>query len=242
MTKNKISIVLAFALIIPLLVSCTRNEDNEDPKIPVREFYFDNDAEGFAPIFADFSPWGLSDSEVRDYYQMTYSRKMIPVKEAESYGLYIASMNRSDDIFMGYVKEISGLTANTKYTFQISFKLATDVEAGLSGPGGAPGESVFVKVGVATEYPIVGTAPDGSKRILNVDIGIQAHGGRDLVVVGNMAKPVGSTEGFVFKSMSVERVATTNSAGQIFLIIGTDSGYEGFTEYYLDDIILRFWK
>ena len=241
MTK-KIAIVLAYSLIIPLLIACNGNVENGDNTVQTTEFRFDNGAEGFEPIFADFPLDGLLDSEGNDAYQMTHSRKMIPVAGAESYGLYISSINRSDDVFMGYVKEISELEANTQYTFQISFKLATDVEEGFFGVGDAPGDSVFVKAGVVAKYPIVGTAPDGHERILNVDKGNQSQSGKDLVVVGNIAKPTGSAEGFVFKNMGVERIATTNAEGQLFLIIGTDSGFEGFTEYYLDDISLRFWK
>jgi hypothetical protein len=199
-----------------------------------RQFRFDNDAEGFEPIFADY----MLDSYGLDKYEMASDYKKIPVTGAESYGLYIASHNRSDDIFMGYVKEISGLAANTAYTFQIDFRLATEVEGGGMGIGGSAGESVYVKAGVTAEYPRLGTAPDGAERILNVDTGIQARDGKDLIVIGNVTKPDGSAGGFAFKEMSAECSATTDADGRAYLIIGTDSGFEGFTEYYLDDITL----
>ena len=241
MKKNVVALIMIIVLALFFAACTVGDRDNGKKTILSIEFRFDNDTEGFEPIFADFPLDGLLDSDGNDAYQMTYDRKMIPVPGAESYGLYISSINRSDDVFMGYVKEISGLTANAIYTFQISFKLATDVEEGLFGVGGAPGESVYVKAGVTTEYPIVATAPDGHERILNVDKGNQSQGGKDLVVVGDMAKPRGAAQGFVFKNMNVERTATTNAAGQIFLIIGTDSGFEGFTEYYLDDIFLSVY-
>ena len=241
MKKNVIALIIITVLALFLAVCTVGDNGSEKISILTIEFRFDNDEEGFLPIFADFSLDGLFDSEGNDAYKMTHARKIIPVTGAESYGLYISSINRSDDVFMGYVKEISGLVANTKHTFQISFKLATDVEEGFFGVGGAPGESVYVKAGVVMEFPIVGTALDGHERILNIDKGNQSQGGKDLVVVGDMAKPRDAADGFVFKNMSVERIATTNAEGQIFIIIGTDSGFEGFTEYYLDDIFLSVY-
>ena len=54
---------------------------------------------------------------------------------------------------MGYYKELSGLAPETEYQFTVQFKLATNVENDMIGIGGAPGESVFVKCGVASEEP-----------------------------------------------------------------------------------------
>lgn len=197
-----------------------------------REYPFDKSMDGFEPIFADY----YIDGDGLEKYEMSSDYKRIPVTGAESSGPYIASKNLSDDIIMGFVKEISGLKANTEYKFTVGFKLATGVEGGLIGVGGSPGESVFVKAGVAAEYPKLGTAEDGAQRIVNVDTGVQSQDGRDLVVVGDVSKPEGAPEGFVFKHFGVQCTATTDAQGRAFLIIATDSGFEGFTEWYLANV------
>lgn len=71
---------------------------------------------------------------------------------------------------------------------------------------------------------------------LNVDIGNQSQGSENVKVVSNLAKPEGSKEGYVYKSMEVEVNAKTDASGTVYLLIGTDSAFEGMTKYYLDDV------
>lgn len=237
--KKILAVIIISLCALSLLAGCdTKSTEEPGGKKIVFQADFAEDSQGFEPIFADYS----IDDDGLDKYGMEFRYDEIPVSGEESYGLYIASSNRSDDIFMGYVKELAGFDASTEYTFDISFKLATKVEGGLMGIGGSPGEAVFVKTGIASEYPIVGTAEDGVERIINVDIGSQSQGGNDLAVVGDMTKPDGVAEGFVFKEISIACTAKANAEGHVYLIIGTDSGFEGFTEYYLDDITVMYME
>ena len=119
----------------------------------------------------------------------------------------------------------------------VEFLLATDVEGGLIGIGGAPGESVFVKCGASTVRPEV--ILENGYFSLNIDKGAQNNNGEQMQLIGDMAKPEGSPEGFVFKQMTASFTVKTNDEGRFYLIIGTDSGFEGFTEYYIDDVILN---
>ncbi|MDF2819565.1 MAG: hypothetical protein K0R15_6 [Clostridiales bacterium] len=95
---------------------------------------------GFEPIFSDYS---YNEAGNYDIYEMKSDYKQIPVLGNESMGLYLASHNRSDDVFMGYVKKMSGLAPNKEYTFDIQFLLATDVESNGFGIGGSPSSSVY---------------------------------------------------------------------------------------------------
>ena len=193
-------------------------------------FDFEAEKESFIPVFADYH----DDGSNFESYTMKSSYGEIP--GLGSKGLYIASTNRSDDIFMGYFKCISGLERSREYNVSLSFSLATNVAPGQMGVGGAPGESVFVKAGTCESSPNVERDSLGAFRFTNVDIGKQSQGGLNLSVVGDMAKPEDAPEGFVFKEFSVKCRAVTNSLGELYIMIGTDSGFEGFTEYYLDNI------
>lgn len=197
-------------------------------------YSFENGTAGFQAVFSDYH---YDPSGDYDIYELTSDYRKIPVDGRESMGLYIASHNRSDDIFMGYIKEISGLEPGREYNVSVEFLLATDVEGGLIGIGGAPGESVFVKCGASTVRPEV--ILENGYFSLNIDKGAQNNNGEQMQLIGDMAKPEGSPEGFVFKQMTASFTVKTNDEGRFYLIIGTDSGFEGFTEYYIDDVILN---
>ena len=60
-------------------------------------------------------------------------------------------------------------------------------------------------------------------------------------VVGNMAKMGNDRPGeYEFKEFQAEFNATANLLGEVYLIIGTDSGFESTTSYYLDDISITW--
>ena len=233
---KKAFLLLILVVVVALFFGCDLSRDSESTEINWN-FTFDSDEEGFEAIFSDYHDDGRS----YESYRMEYGHREIPVVGKESMGLYIASMNRSDDIFMGFVKELDGLLVNQRYTFEVSFQLATDVDPSMGGIGGDPGGSVFVKGGVAIVKPESTLNSDEGMYRMNIDIGQQSSSGRDMIAIGNMAKPenMAGVAGFIFKEMGFTFQATTGSNGHAYLIIGTDSGYEGYTQYYLDNIEVK---
>ena len=236
MKKRKL--IMAMVITTAFLSGCAKAEDkkNDAPTVtlPITYSYdFEEDEEGFEAIFSDYH----DDGNNYESYEMKSDYTSIPVTGVSSKGLYIKSMNRSDDIFMGYVKEITGLLKDQSYTFDISFQLATNVDAGGFGIGGSPGTAVYIKAGMVTEKPEMEKDEIGVYRFTNLDTGSQASGGKDLLQIGNVEKPEENwVEGFMFKSFSTTVTAKTNSEGSIYLMIGSDSGFEGLTEYYIDDV------
>ncbi|MDR2910261.1 MAG: hypothetical protein LBV47_02690 [Bacteroidales bacterium] len=219
-------------IIIALLNGCASQEDDEG-NITKWNFGFDKDMEGFEAVFADYH----DDGHGYATYEMKSEYKEIPVENQKSKGLYITSRNISDDIFMGYVKKLDGLRKNHNYTFTVSFQLVTDVRGGMAGIGGSPGQSVFVKGGITAIKPETQKSTEG-RYGLNIDIGNQSESGKDMKVIGNMEKPEATADliGFDYKDINFTVNATTDSNGCVYIIIGTDSGFEGLTEYYLDNI------
>ena len=137
---------------------------------------------------------------------------------------------------MGYYKELSGLVPETEYQFTVRFQLATNVEGDMVGIGGGPGGSVFVKCGVASKEPENSLDALNHFR-LNIDKGSQSQSGADMTVVGTLAKEENNRPGeYEFNEIETKVIARTDEAGTAYLVIGTDSGFEGVTSYYLDDI------
>lgn len=193
-------------------------------------FDFERDDSGFAPIYADY-PSGMG---VEAFYEFQHSYGEVPIDGAGN-GIFISGNNHSDDLFMGYVKELGGFAPWRMYHFTVSFLLATKVERGMFGVGGAPGENVIVKCGITPIRPAAELV-SGYYR-MNIDTGHQGNSGKDMVIVGDMAKTESRCTGaYEFKEFSAEFDAAANALGEIYLIIGTDSGFEAATSYYLDDI------
>ncbi len=220
---KKIGTLLILALI---LAGCASPKDKKE-----WTFNFNNDQEGFEVIFADYH----DDGNDLQTYEMTHGHALIPVGTSTSQGLFISAQNRSDDLFVGYFKKLSGLKSSLTYKVKISFKLATQEDSGSIGVGGSPAESVYVKAGAVNQKPEI-KLDDQQVFRLNIDKGNQSEGSLTVPVVTNMAKPEGSASGFVFKELSVEVEISTSSDGSLYILIGTDSAFEGLTRYYLDDI------
>lgn len=198
-------------------------------------FDFNQNDGGFIPVFSDYP----NEQGVEEFYELRSGHEEVPIAEAGK-GLFLSGNNHSDDLFMGYYKELSGLVPETEYQFTIRFKLATNVESDMVGIGGAPGESVYVKCGVASEEPENSLDSLNHFR-LNIDKGTQSQSGADMIVVGDLAKEEINHPGeYEFNEIETKVIARTDEAGTVYLVIGTDSGFEGVTAYYLDDISISW--
>ena len=194
-------------------------------------FDFNQNDGGFTPIFFDYP----NEQGVEEFYELRSGHEEVPIAEAGK-GLFLSGNNHSDDLFMGYYKDLSGLVPETEYQFTVRFQLATNVENDMIGIGGAPGESVFVKCGVASKEP-ENSLDSLNHFCLNIDKGSQSTSGSDMIVVGNLAKEEINRPGeYEFNEIETKVIARTDEAGTAYLVIGTDSGFEGVTSYYLDDI------
>ena len=202
--------------------SCTSNEGATEAEF---EFTFQSDVEGwtagFADLPADFDP---------SIYELDSGHRPLP-PDLEGHGLYIQGHNRSDDLFMFFKRRIDGLREDANYEVFVSLDLATNVPSGSFGIGGSPGESVFVKVGASAVEPLAA----GENLRMNIDKGNQATGGEAMVVVGNVTHPEVAGEEYRLKSLdnagNPVRV-TTDGKGGLWLIVGTDSGFEGLSRFY----------
>ncbi len=138
-------------------------------------------------------------------------------------------------VLLGPLKrQVDGLRPNTAYSVSVSLDLVTNVPAGLFGIGGSPGESVFVKAGASTVEPTTVEDNIGYLR-MNIDKGNQANGGESMVVLGNVAHAAVTGEEYRTKTLdNTDRPVkvTTDSEGRVWLIVGTDSGFEGLSAFY----------
>ena len=119
-----------------------------------------------------------------------------------------------------------------------SIRFLSNAGEGCIGIGGAPGESVFVKLG-ATELE-----PEQADYFLNVDKGNQSQPGNDALMIGNVASPDSSCDGSQYGVKPIDVIhaegfeVQASTDGSLWIFLGTDSGYEGLTDLYYTDINL----
>jgi hypothetical protein len=203
----------------------------------VASFDFESDAQGWEPIIVDL-PDGY-DPAVGDLLT-----EWQPLPEGlEGNGLYSQGANQSDDLFIGWAGRIDGLEPSTTYLVDATLVMASNMPAEIADEPNSPAE-VYVKLGAYGEQLATVVDPEGWLR-LNADKGLEAEGGRDAVVLGTIANP-NLEQGEDFRTFALHELTTadpardltgtTDAAGALWLFMGTDSGYSGFTAQFYDQL------
>lgn len=204
---------------------------------PVTLFDFEDGSQGWEAGFADYPESG-------DPGLFEFDSSWGPLPSGlDGNALFIEGHNRSDDLFMYWKAPIDGLESDTTYSVQVVVELASNVPSGLMGIGGSPGESIWIKVGASTIEPMAEIDDQGWLR-MNVDIGSQSEGGDDAVVVGTIANPnldPETADGSEYALMTLDGsglglTGRTDDSGTLWVLVGSDSGFEGLTALYYANI------
>jgi hypothetical protein len=219
---------------LPSTHTITLTSQNAVPATRLVSYSFNKDNEGWKGGFAD-----LPVDYDKSIYELEHRRALLPIgeKNLTNYALKLQGHNRSDDLFMYLSRNVDGFVPNTTYEVKLEFAMYTDQAGGMVGIGGAPGESVIVKAGILDKEPLaIPTPGKDSMYRMNVDKGNQSVGGKDAKVLGNIVKPDSAKEGFHRVDFKYSAIVKSNAKGQLFLLIGVDSGFEGLTTLYVDDL------
>lgn len=180
---------------------------------------------------------GFSDYPVgqEDFFELVADYRPLPEPlDTSQSAHFISGNNHSDDLWMYYKGSASGFLPNRTYQVQFDVEIATNVPHGCIGVGGAPGESVWVKAGLSVTEPQTDVV--GGDFQMNIDKGNQSTGGRNAVVLGDVANsvPCGEEPRWERKRVSSQRTLeiTTDASGVLWFFVGTDSGFESTTSLY----------
>lgn len=210
--------------------------DGGDEGIVLSSFTYDFNEEmhGWQPGFSDY-PIGKDDSS---FYELKYVYTNVPASIGTSKSIMISGNNHSDDLFMYLKKKLEGLKPDAYYSLTFTVELISNASSNLSGIGGSPGESVFLKAGASSIEPK--SIKQSDKYVMNIDKGNQSQSGTEMITIGNIASTEPSSEyAAISRSSSIYNVpfqAKTNSNGELWIIVGTDSGFEGITTLYYTKI------
>jgi hypothetical protein len=204
-------------------------------------FDFRNGALGWEAGFADYPPA----TNKEDLYGLRAEIRNLPPELAvNGTGFYIQGINRSDDLFMFMKRRLNssdGIVAGQTYQVNFTLVFASDAQSGCFGVGGAP--DVGLKAGATPAEPIalLDNSPLFAWLRMNVGKGGESYGDLAASTTGSTANgiPCGSEPP---KYVSIQRnhqhtsLVNANSRGELWLLVGTDSGYEGATGLYYQRI------
>lgn len=221
---------------MPLLLSCSQPE--QGISVFSISYFFNDSDEGWTGDFADY-PEGDSIT-----YQLLLKYDTIPSGtsvNSTTNGLLISGENLSDDLFMFIKKKISGLRPNTTYAILFNVRVASNAPTGSVGIGGAPGENVYLKAGATLVEPK--KELETGMYQMNIDKGNQAEEGTDMINIGHVGVSATTTKFSVItrnNSSSNSFSITTDNTGEVWVIVGSDSGFEGTTTLYYTQIDVLF--
>jgi hypothetical protein len=231
---------LFFIALMGISIGCSSSDDPSGILVFAGNYDFSRAEDGWHGDFTDF-PTSPEDSACYEL-QTAYVDRPANLG-ANMKSIMISGNNHSDDLFMFIKKKIGGLSPNTNYNIGFDVELASNAQKGAAGIGGPPGEAVILKAGAAAIEPrkII----DGPSYSLNVDKGNQAQGGTSTIILGDIAvETQNGVYALITRSSATQNsapfVVKTNAQGELWLFVGTDSGFEGVTTLYYTKVNVVF--
>jgi len=206
------------------------------------EFDFREGAQGWEAGFAEYSP------EMEDMMLEAEVETLPSELGINGTGYYLQGMNHSDDLFMFLKRRLGpddGVVPGQEYRVMFTIVFASNAPSGAMGIGGAPGESVYLKAGASMAEPEVYLDSTDNHYLINVDKGLgNSSDGTAASVIGDIANGLSAEEidmenpPYVSLVRQHEHQYTVNASpdGELWLLVGTDSGFEGLTGLYYQSI------
>jgi hypothetical protein len=205
-------------------------------------FDFRNGPLGWQAGFADYPPT----TDKNGFYELLAEVRTLPPElGVNGTGFYIQGNNHSDDLFMFLKRRLNsadGIVAGQTYQITFTLVFASSAQSGCFGIGGSPGDSVGLKAGASPAEPLA--LFDASPLISWLRMNVSKDPNQGNVAAsptGSIANgiPCGSAQN---SYVSIKRthqhtsLVNANSRGELWLLIGSDSGFEGLTALYYQTI------
>lgn len=237
------ALVLLFVLFVTVGADAQgrRRAVSRTPALPAVVHVHDDfryGALGWTAGFSDYSPVSAPTMELDSGI-----RPLPPEIPAAGTGFYFRGHNRSDDLWMFMTKKLTaadGMAPNTLYDVSFHVTLASNIGNGCVGVGGSPGDGVYLKVGATPRAPEV-TLDASNHYVVNFDKNNQAQSGTEASVagvIGNGSSYCDSSAPYITigRPHTHPHPVRSNAFGELWLIVGTDSAFEGLTILYYQGV------
>ncbi|GAB4037818.1 hypothetical protein [Spirosoma jeollabukense] len=228
--KSTLFLTILFTGSLLTFSACQQESVPSQPGLPYQSS-FQRDSDGWVAGITDY---GTAQDSIMAF-KSAYRGLPTPLDTTRK-SLMLESMNRSDDAFMFIKKKVTGLQPNKDYSLLFEIELASKYGTNSVGIGGSPGGSVYLKAGASAVEPVK-ELKDGFYS-LNVDKGDQNNDGTAAILLGNIGAGEDVTDYTLITRSNVDKpfTARTNAQGELWLLVGTDSGFEGLTTLYYSSI------
>lgn len=229
-----------FSLVcIGLLCSCSLSDDAPAISVVSASFDFSQDLQGWEADFVGTMPKNNDPSN----YQFEFSHTDLQSSFGSRKAIKLAGSNTDGSLFMFLKRKITGLKPNTSYTLAFEVGLASDASSITTGNGQPLANNVFLKAGACKVEPVKVLAQ--SEYILNIDKGSDSNSGTNAIVLGNIASPQSpSTYEIVTRTNVTDTgppfIVETNNAGEMWLLVGTETVAEGNTTVFYTNVNVLF--
>lgn len=228
----RISLFIASVIVFS---GCDMGKDGDSElSLFTNDYNFDAGLQEWVAGFADYpaNPKDSSAFELKFAYRSPIESKLSKAS------VMLSGNNANQDLFMYIKRKVDGLQPNTDYILTFNVELASDLQEVLTASGG----SVFLKAGATHSEP-KSVIEDGNY-VMNIDKGNQGAAGEDMITLGDLfVDGTGTAYSLVTRSNNMSNtryVAKTNSNGELWLIVGTDSSIAGTTKIFYTRIRVLF--
>lgn len=233
-------LVLPFIFLVLLtfqLTGCVFFTGSDDPS-QTYEYSFDDEPGDWTALFSNYGVGREDDFELVSGY-----RPLPAPLDSGQTGFYLSGKNLSDDLNMFLKHHLNGLEPETTYELAFEVSFATDAPTGCAGVGGPPGEAVTVHVDASETEPgrIVDDSRKGEFYRLNLaeEYEGDAQSWYRSTEIGDVANSRKCEEGGQYEIKTLSggtRTAATDAEGNLWLLVGTRSGFEATTSLYYTEV------
>ena len=217
-----------------MLLTLAQCDENKSSDTLTYTFEFEDGDEEWQSFFSDY-PEG--DEE---FYELNFERTVLPDPlDNDTHALKLSGNNHSDDLLSIVYRKFSGLKPNTKYKITFDVDMASITPSNSVGVGGSPDLS-FGAGGIA-EAPS-NSLDDQNHYRPNFESALQSGLSNEVFkVLGKIGVKENNTQWTMINRHNKKDGITleTNGAGELWLMMGTDSGFESTTTLYFKKITIR---
>ena len=160
----------------------------------------------------------------------------------ESTGLNISGENPHGDLFYYFTRKVGGLVPNSVYQVDYEFLVYAQL---LEEPDRLSSEELYLKLGAVDHQPELETVLWRNSleyKALNIDKGeFNSEGGEDMINLGSIREFTSEVPEVVSgNTFDKNFVVESNSNGEIWIIIGVDSGIKSHLTFGLEALTIYF--
>jgi len=228
---------MIFFILILGIISCNKNEDNSESSKMYYTFDFNSiGMENWKSFFSDY-PAGEE-----NYYELIYEYSNLPEPlDTNLKSLKISGNNYSDDLFCAIYRKFEGLQPNKKYSVTFNVDFASNAPTNAEGVGGSPNLSIGAG---GLSFAPNNTIDKLNTYRPNFESKLQSNLSNEVFkVLGTIGVSDNIFTPFVLinrNNLDSPIEITSNSDGEIWLMIATDSGFEATTTLYYKSIEISF--